>query len=148
MIPWSKSRAANPGRPPASPWDWERLVALVQQGAVEQDGATDVYLVLAGEEARLEGMALAERLRDVQPGLGVVCNAGDGSFKSQFKRADRSGARLALVIAEDELRDGTVSVKFLREDRAQQTVAADKLPEWLGAWKQGGARHEDAASPA
>ncbi|MEP6678983.1 MAG: His/Gly/Thr/Pro-type tRNA ligase C-terminal domain-containing protein, partial [Betaproteobacteria bacterium] len=69
--------------------------------------------------------ATAEALRDA--GHAVVVNAGGGSFKSQMKRADASGARFALVVGDDEAAAGTVAVKPLREAGAQVAVAAAKL---------------------
>ncbi len=119
----------------------ERLVELLRaHGGVETD-APHAYLVMAGEGTKQAGLALAEELRDELPGLRLVCNAGTGSFKSQFKRADRSGAGLALVIGDTELADGTVVVKRLREDRPQETVAADRLAQWLSGWLGGEERH-------
>ena len=62
-----------------------------------------------------------------------MCHCGGGSFKSQFKKADRSGARFALVLGEGELERGVVGVKPLREEGAQQEVALDRLPEFFAA---------------
>ncbi|MCC5809304.1 MAG: histidine--tRNA ligase [Ectothiorhodospiraceae bacterium] len=112
----------------------ERLVALVEEaGGVPARPAADLYLVLVGEEASAPGLMLAEQLRDALPGLRVQMHCGGGSFKSQFKRADRSGARYALVLAADELAAGTVSIKNLRADEPQHTVPRDELPALLGA---------------
>jgi len=61
----------------------------------------------------------------------VVCHSGGGSFKSQIKRADRSGARLALVLGDDELANGTVTVKHMRTDREQETVPLEGLAKRL-----------------
>ena len=66
---------------------------------------------MAGEGAIQSGMKLAEQLRTAIPGLRVQSNLGGGSFKSQFKRADRSGAALAMVLAENELSSGEVTIK-------------------------------------
>jgi histidyl-tRNA synthetase len=68
------------------------------------------------------------------PGLRLQANLGGGSFKVQFKRADRSGAALALVLGEDELRRGEVTIKPLREDAGQQQLALDGLAGWLENW--------------
>jgi histidyl-tRNA synthetase len=68
------------------------------------------------------------------PRLRLQANLGGGSFKAQFKRADRSGAALALVVGEDELERGEVTVKALREDSGQQQVALDELAGWLETW--------------
>ena len=115
----------------------ERLVELMKLAEDAGPAQVDLYLVLAGESAQAEGFVIAEEVRDACPALRLVRNPGGGSFKAQFKRADRSGARLALVVAEDELAKGTVTVKFLREDRPQETVARDALGEWLSAtWQE------------
>ena len=109
----------------------ERLVELVSQVRAPPAEVVHAYLVMIGEDAEAEGLALAEELRDACAGLHLVCNAGGGSFKSQFKRADRSGAELALILAADELASGEVSVKHLREDRPQESLPRDKLAAWL-----------------
>jgi len=109
----------------------ERLVALMELAGVAEDESLHGYFVLAGEGAKAAGMVLAERLRDAVPGLNLVCNAGSGSFKSQFKRADRSGADLALILGENEVADRQVSVKFLREDREQIALGWDEIGGWL-----------------
>lgn len=105
---------------------------LERQGLVLPRTAADVYLVLAGERSELAGFALAERLRAAWPQLRLQVNLGGGGFKAQFKRADRSGARVALVLGEDELARGVVAVKSLREERAQEDCALDALSERLG----------------
>ncbi len=119
------------GKPtPGAGWAMglERLLALIE----EIDGAVparrpDAYLVTAGAAAERDGLLLAERLRDLLPDLQLVQNASGGSFKSQFKRADKSGAAYALVIGESEAAAGTVSLKPLRGDGEQCTVAQSAL---------------------
>lgn len=102
----------------------ERLIELVNETTPAAEIATaDVYLILAGEAAERMGVRLAESLRDRFPGLRLQTHLGGGGFKSQFKRADRSGAEIGLVIGDDEARDGLVGVKFLRRDAEQQKVA-------------------------
>lgn len=100
----------------------ERLVALL--GAVPEP-APDAYLLHQGEGALEHAFALGEELRAA--GYAVVLHAGGGGFKSQMKKADASGAGLALIVGEDELRAGTVAVKPLREARPQQAVARGAL---------------------
>jgi histidyl-tRNA synthetase len=112
----------------------ERLVELMRQGGAVGGLAPHVYMVLAGARAQLAGMELAEALRNEVPGLRLVCNVGDGSFKSQFRRADRSGALLALVLGDEELTAQQVSLKPLREDRPQDQVAFAALAEWMRGW--------------
>ncbi len=107
----------------------ERLVALLElmEKEVVEDDRPHAYLVLAGEAAGEKGLVLAERLRHRLPDLKLQVNCGGGSFKSQFKRADRSGARVALILGEDELAGGTVGLKWLREDREQEQVDQETL---------------------
>jgi histidyl-tRNA synthetase len=112
----------------------ERIVELMRiQGRAGSEPAVDVYLVLAGGAAERAGLQLAERLRDALPGLRVETNCGGGSFKSQLKRADRSGARVALIIGEDELARGVATLKPLRESTEQRQVAFDEVPAALVA---------------
>ncbi len=108
----------------------ERLVALL--GAVPRP-VPDAYLVHQGEGALEAAFALGEQLRAA--GFAVVLHAGGGGFKSQMKKADASGAALALIVGEDEIKAGAVSVKPLRDARAQQSVprgeVAARLHEFL-----------------
>ena len=92
---------------------------------------TDVYFCAFGEASELAALALAEQVRDALPGLRLQVNAGAGSFKSQFKKADKSGALYALILGEDELQAKTVAIKPLRTDEPQQTVAWDALSKNL-----------------
>jgi histidyl-tRNA synthetase len=111
----------------------ERLVALLEEHGLDDTGETlDAYLVALGAGAQREAMQLAERLRDALPGLRLMTHCGGGSFKSQFKKADRSGARLALVLGEGELARGVIGIKPLRDDSEQQEVALDDLSATLG----------------
>jgi histidyl-tRNA synthetase len=112
----------------------ERLVELINQTGETSERPVDAYLVMAGEAAQTEGLVLAHRLRREVKGLRLECNLGGGSFKSQFKRADRSGAMLALVLGEDELENSTVVVKQLRKQSPQQTLTQEELPAWLMNW--------------
>ncbi|MFP4154250.1 MAG: histidine--tRNA ligase [Halothiobacillaceae bacterium] len=106
----------------------ERLVALIesQAGGVEPPQA-DVYLVTGDLEAQAEALQLAEWLRERVRGLQVMVNFDGGSLKAQFKRADRSGARYALVLGESERARGVVTVKPLRHDEPQHELALDDL---------------------
>ncbi len=117
----------------------ERLVLLLETlGRVpaEVSRQVDVYLAAFGEPAELAALTLAERLRDALPGLRLAVNAGAGSFKSQLKKADKSGASHALVLGEDELARQVVGLKPLRDDSPQQTVAWADLPALLQACLQ------------
>ena len=107
----------------------ERIVELMRlKGRVGAEAAPHVYLVLGGEAAEDAGIALAESLRDGVPGLRVETNCGAGSFKSQLKRADRSGASHAVILGDEELARGVASVMPLREESAQREVAFAMLP--------------------
>ena len=110
----------------------ERLVALLEEAEVPLGGyRPHAYLVVAsGVETQL-AVGVAERLRNAIPALRLEMHCGGGSFKSQFKKADKSGARLALVVGEEEAANGTVTVKFLREKAEQRTLGLDKVEEFL-----------------
>ena len=112
----------------------ERLVAILEEtNPTAADSLVDLYLVLQGEAALHEGLVLAEELRDKLPGARIVGNCGGGSMKAQFRRADRSGARYALVLGDDELEQGSVVLKPLRTDEPQSTVGRDELVGVLGS---------------
>jgi histidyl-tRNA synthetase len=106
----------------------ERLVAMLEELALTAGARTPhLYLVLAGEAAERQGLVLAERLRDAWGGLRVLANCGGGSFKNQLKRADRSGAAFALILGDEEVAQGQVGIKPLRQDRPQQTWSWTRL---------------------
>jgi histidyl-tRNA synthetase len=111
----------------------ERLVLLVQTVAESAPAvAPHAYWVVADPHAQRVAMAAAERLRDVLPWLRVQVHCGGGSLKSQFRKADRSGAELALVTGADELAAGVVGVRELRRGEAPQArVATGVLGEML-----------------
>ncbi|MEN8106414.1 MAG: histidine--tRNA ligase [Pseudomonadota bacterium] len=120
----------------------ERLIALLDACGIDlQDCNPHIYLVLSGDEAVRKGMVFADELRDAVTGLRVQANCGGGSFKSQFKRADRSGAELALVIGDNEVDRDEVTIKPLRCDGEQETIvrpdAARRLGELLGLTASG-----------
>ena len=118
----------------------ERLVEIMRlQGLVGAEGRPDVYFVLAGEAAEAAGLGLAERVRDAVPGLRVEVNGGGGSFKSQMKRADKSGARYAVILGDNEVAGGTVALKSLRDDGGQRTLAQSDLAQELSAALERGA---------
>jgi len=110
----------------------ERLVELYRLSDGEAGVvAPDVYLVAAGDGVLRPAFRLAEQLRSARPGLRLEMNCGGGSFKSQMKRADKSGARLALILGEDEVAAQTAGVKPLRGDGAQLSISWDELPREL-----------------
>ncbi len=110
----------------------ERLVLLVQAVNPEfiASPVVDIYLVAAGAQTQSAAMTLAERLRDEMPGVKLMTNHGGGNFKKQFARADKWGARIALVLGESEVADGTVVVKDLRSGE-QTAVAQDSVAAHL-----------------
>jgi histidyl-tRNA synthetase len=99
----------------------ERLLALLKEGAGTRERVADVYLVRQGIAAGRYGASVAEQLRDA--GLAVILHCGGGNFKSQMRRADASGARYAVIVGDDEVGAGVVSIKPLRE-AAQQVRAS------------------------
>ena len=115
----------------------ERLVLMMQAaaGVPLSPPQADVYVVAVGAAARSRAFGLAELVRDRLPGRAVLVPGDDGSFKSQMKKADRSGARLAVILGEDELQRGEVAVKPLRGQtraQAQQAVSFADLADLLG----------------
>ena len=110
----------------------ERLVDLIaQQLGAPQADTPHAYLITVGEAAQGRGLVLAEQVRDALPGLRLLTHCGGGSFKSQFKKADRSGALYALVLGADELAREVIGVKPLRSDEAQETLPLRGLTEYL-----------------
>lgn len=112
----------------------ERLVLLLETLKLLPDSLqqnADLYLCAFGEPAELAALALAEQLRDQLPQLRVLVNNGGGSFKSQFKKADKSGAAYALILGESELAARQIGCKPLRHDGEQQTLGWDALAAHL-----------------
>ncbi|WP_092288417.1 histidine--tRNA ligase [Halopseudomonas sabulinigri] len=112
----------------------ERLLLLIETlGKVPAELArqVDVYLVTLGEAAVTAGLRLAEQLRDRLPGLRLVVHAGGGSFKSQFKKADKSGALYALVLGENEVAEQQIGLKPLRTEEEQENLSWQDLPARL-----------------
>jgi histidyl-tRNA synthetase len=91
----------------------------------------DVYVASVGDAARQQALLLAEAVRTDFPGLRTIVHCGDGKFKAQLKRADASGARLALIIGEDEAASHQVSIKSLRDDSDQVTIGRADADEYL-----------------
>lgn len=108
----------------------ERLALLmVGDGEIAQP-APDIFIIFS-DDVMTEALLLAEQCREALPGSVVLLNTGGGSFKNQFKRADRSGASLALVLGASEVAEQAATVKFLREEREQQTVPFGTLGVFL-----------------
>ncbi len=109
----------------------ERLVLMMETlGNTDVRRSVDVYMVTAGEGTLLAGMKLAEQLREQVPGLRIMSHFGGGNFKKQFKRADKVGAAIALVLGEDEVAAQTVVVKDLIGGE-QSTVAQAQVASLL-----------------
>lgn len=112
----------------------ERLILLLETldlVPVDANPSLDIYLIGMDETASRAALLLAERLRDALPARRIQAHCGGGSFKSQIKKADKSGAQIALLIGEDELASEQVTIKFLREEREQQRAAHSDLAETL-----------------
>ena len=114
----------------------ERLVLLLdEQGEGQGDRVPQVYAVAMGDAARLAALACVEQLREQLPALAITQHAGGGSFKSQMKKADKSGAQFALIWGDDEVAQRAVSVKQLRggDGGGQQSVPLAELDRFLAA---------------
>jgi len=112
----------------------ERLLGLLAAGGVDLPGKDPhVYLVVDGEQGAARGMVFAEELRAALPGLRLQVNCGGGSFKSQFKRADRSGAVFALVIGDSEVEQQQVVLKPLRSDADQESLLQQDIAGIIAA---------------
>ena len=106
----------------------ERVVELlVQAGRAPAAPAADVYVVVSGARASAAGVGLVERLRDELPARRFDLNLGGGNFKAQFRRADRSGASLAVILGDDELARGVAAVKPLRNEAGQSECPLSEL---------------------
>lgn len=110
----------------------ERLMALlIDKQLVPNIAQADLYIVTVGQNTTRPGMVISEMLRDAFPSINVQMNCGGGSFKSQFKKADKSGASFAIVMGEQEVENQEVAVKPLRVETEQQTVKLDTLVSHL-----------------
>ncbi|MDA0149138.1 histidine--tRNA ligase [Vibrio sp. LaRot3] len=113
----------------------ERLVLMLETLELDEvRRSVDVYMVTAGEGTMMAGMKLAEQLREQVPGLRVMNHFGGGNFKKQFKRADKVGAVVALVLGENEVADNTVVLKDLvggTQETLSQVDAVAKLAELI-----------------
>tara|TARA_B100000795_G_scaffold267341_1_gene251978 strand:- start:1830 stop:3104 length:1275 start_codon:yes stop_codon:yes gene_type:complete len=111
----------------------ERLVLLLDELKVVPDSVgqtVDIYLLAVGEVSNAAAV-LADNLRNQCPNLRIESHCGGGSFKSQIKKADKSGATVALILGEQEAASSTVGVKYLRQEHTQETVVQDNLANLL-----------------
>jgi histidyl-tRNA synthetase len=107
----------------------ERAVELLVQAKGQPPGrGADIYLILSGEAATAQGLKLAESLRDALPHRRIEHNLGPANFKTQFRRADKSGAALAVIMGDDELARGVAAMKPLRQDAGQSECPLGELP--------------------
>ena len=111
----------------------ERLVLLLQEldcvGDIRR--TSDVYLASLGDKASIQAPVIAAQLREQVPGIRIMVHAGGGNFKKQLKRADKSDAVVALILGDDELAQGLVTVKYLREHKDQQTLELSQVATLL-----------------
>ena len=111
----------------------ERLIELCDFSAMPDEETPHVYLMLQGEAALQRGLALAETLRQRLPALCILSHCGGGSLKGQLKKADKSGAGLALILTGEALEKDQITVKYLREKKPQEAVALPELADFLAA---------------
>lgn len=116
-------------------------VLLLQQVLAEQDSAAvlpestkDIYILHTGGVQQRAAILLAEKLRNEMPMLRILVHCGTGNLKQQFKKADKSGSKIALILGEAELETNTVSIKFLRETRDQQSISQTEVISFLTAY--------------
>jgi histidyl-tRNA synthetase len=113
----------------------ERILALLESQQQQQIETIDVYMVLLGESSEIKGLQLAEAIREKMPDLKMIAHCGGGSIKSQMKKADKSGAEIAVILAEGELENQQVTIKYLREKKEQVTVSFENLNEFISSLK-------------
>ena len=121
---------------PAIGWamGMERLVGVFEEcGGKAPEANPDAYIVAVGDAALARGIEIAEQLRDAVADIRIELNLGGGSFKSQLKRADKSGAEIALVLGEDEIAAKQVGLKPLRTDEDQVQVATEQVVQELSS---------------
>lgn len=108
----------------------ERLISLLEATeSLPKTESVDVYLVAVGDAAASQSLLLAEQLRDQLPDLKLITHCGGGSFKNQFKRADRSGARWTFILGDDEIEQKVVGVKIMATGE-QKTIAWDAIADF------------------
>jgi histidyl-tRNA synthetase len=113
----------------------ERILSLLESQQEAQIETIDVYFVLLGEASELKGLLLAEEIREQVPGITMITHCGAGSMKSQMKKADKSGANIALILGEDELSNEQLTVKYLREKKEQSIVSFKDIHKFLAEIK-------------
>ena len=109
----------------------ERILLLRRALGHAEEKIVDAYLIHVGEAPEKAALLLAESLRDAYADLRLVVHCGKGNFKQQFKKADSSGAKIALILGEEELQNQTLGVKFLRERKDQMVVPLKDIKPFL-----------------
>jgi histidyl-tRNA synthetase len=109
----------------------ERILSLLETQQEQQAETIDIYFVLLGEDCETKGLQLVEEIREQLPDVKMIAHCGGGSMKSQMKKADKSGAEIALILGEDELNNTQVTVKYLREKKEQESVDFEKVTTFL-----------------
>ena len=110
----------------------ERLIELVAlPQTYQRENSLDAYFVLVGDNAIQKGIPLAEAWRNEIPGLKMQVNCGGGSIKSQMKKADKSGAGIALILGDDELEKNVLTLKSLRDNKEQEIIALNDITAYL-----------------
>ena len=110
----------------------ERLLALLElRDGIPVAKPVDAYMIRVGEKAEREGLRFAEIIRDEIPGLKLQISTDGGNFKSQFKKADKTGAEFAIILGDEEVARGEVGIKALRNDIGQQTMPQNQAINFL-----------------
>jgi len=111
----------------------ERIVLMLSniETVAKVRPQVDAYVVILGDDAQIKANELAELWRDQVPNIRLQCHCGGGNMKKQLKRADKSGAQIALILGDDEISQQSVMVKYLRGQQEQQNVAFEKIPSLL-----------------
>lgn len=113
----------------------ERILLLLEAASLQVQKSIDCYLMCIGDNAEKKRLLIAEELRTILPNFSVETNMTGGSFANLFKKADKSGAKVALIVGDDEVQNNTISIKFLRTEGMQQTVAMNDVQSILGDLK-------------
>ena len=108
----------------------ERLVLMLsnRESITQVRPQVDAYVVILGDEAQIKANELAEQWRDQVPNIRLQCHCGGGNMKKQLKRADKSGAQIALILGDDEIAQQRVMVKYLRGQQEQQNMDFENIP--------------------
>jgi len=110
----------------------ERLTELVEVSVEKAENIEPkIYIVAVGEGVEMHASLLAEKIRDENKNCVIEMNMDGGGFKQQFRKADKSGAELAIILGEEEINEGTVSLKPLKTDQEQKTIKQEELIEQL-----------------